>query len=580
MSNFEAFGIVLRAIPILISGAELCREGYDKGRLAFRRRQYVETLSRALQMQQRIVLETVRLIITRSGYSFDERVLNEGPIAYFQNTDIQTSVEAFLGDENYKTLTASLQDMQTTLKEVTKLLDSLIPPHKDRPYDLMGIIEANRMAEKHKLDLLPRLKAAFMSNEINETVSELDKATDRLSTFSHIVLLNRDGPISSHPSSNTEKLAKTFRRIRDSSRKLYSALCRCCTGPCHNEHDVHVLLEDRIDVASESLSSKTESSTKNEATLSFQLIFGARLDAPIQTKRYELSVKCTQEDEHGDWFPALDSKSLRVNFCEPESVKPNDPNYTRPEFVPVDDFCTAIVSAHENAQHVAFILHASSRIGVVTAKEKTIMQKTGCQTISLKDILSGSSNSYGARLHLQSSMLLASKLASSLLQFSQTQWFGQVWSKDSIFFLSHPLSDGTMPIADINRPFVYAKMKGMEVNKMKATEPVSVLLELGILLLEIWHHTGLENQFTQSVKQASGDYFSRLPLAAKWLHDTRRYNPLPLMYDDAVRYCIYGAANNDWTDWNAKELWSEICQKVIKPLSENCEQWRKRTVAY
>ncbi|UKZ45951.1 hypothetical protein TrVGV298_000146 [Trichoderma virens] len=177
MSTFEAFGIVLRAIPILISGAELWREGYDKGRLAFRKRQYVDKLANALLLQRQTVSETVHLIITRSGYSYDEALLNEDPLAYFQNENIQTQVEDFLGDENYKALIGRIRDMQTTLEEVAKHLDGLIPSHKDNPHDLVGIIEANQTAKKHKPDFLPRLKVALKSSEIKQSISELDTAT-------------------------------------------------------------------------------------------------------------------------------------------------------------------------------------------------------------------------------------------------------------------------------------------------------------------------------------------------------------------------------------------------------------------
>ncbi|KAL6835398.1 hypothetical protein V8C40DRAFT_234285 [Trichoderma camerunense] len=578
MSTFEAFGIVLRAIPILISGAELWREGYDKGRLAFRKRQYVDKLANALLLQRQTVSETVHLIITRSGYSYDEALLNEDPIAYLQNKKIQAQVGDFLGDENYKALTGRLRDMQITLEEVAKHLDGLIPSHKDNPYDLVGIIEANQTAKKHRADFIPRLRVALRSSEIKQSISELDTATSTLHTFSQTMLMNRHGPVSSLPSSNSTKLAKAFRRIHKSSKNLYTALCSCCTGSCHNEHDVHVLLEDRIDVASKLLRSTKQWSEEDKAILAFQLIFAAKLLTPIQTRCHELSVRCMQEDESGDCFSALESKLSRVQIYEPEPIKLNDSNSSQPKFTPVDNFCAAVVSAHENTQHVAFILHTSNRMGVVTAKEKTIMQKNSCQTITLKDVLSGTSKCYGARLPLQSSMLLASKLASSLLQFSQTRWFGQAWSKDSIFFLLHPVSDGIAPLADFNRPFVCATIEGTEANEVKPAEPKSILLELGILLLEIWHHTVLEDRFAQKMEQTSGDYFSRLSFAAEWLDDD--YNTLLPLYENAVRYCIYGAATKRWTDWNTNELWGEICKEVIKPLSENCGQWRKSTAAY
>lgn len=448
---------------------------------------------------------------------------------------------------------------------------------QDNPYDLVGIIEANQTAKKYKTDFLPRLKVAFKSSEIKESISELDTATSTLYTFLQTMLMNRHGPVSSVPSSNSVKLAKAFRRIHKSSKNLYTALCRCCTGSCHNEHDVHVLLEDRIDVALKLLRSTKQWSEENKAILAFQLIFAARLLTPIHTRCHELSVKCMQEDESDGSLQALESKLSRVKICEPEPVKSKHPGSLQPTFVPVDDFCSAIVTAHDEAQHVAFILHGSSRMGFVTAKEKTVMQKNNCQTITLKDILSGTSKPYPAKLPLRSRMLLASKLASSLLQFSQTRWAGQTWSKDSIFFLLHPVSEGVAPLVNLDRPFVWAKIEGAEVNGTNTAKPKAVLLELGILLLEIWHQTSLENQFTHRIGQTLGDYYSRLSFAAEWLDDND--DPLLRLYEKAVTYCVHGACTKRWDDWNANELWSEICKEVIEPLSENCEQWRS-TVAY
>ncbi|RFU72524.1 hypothetical protein TARUN_9734 [Trichoderma arundinaceum] len=571
MSTFEIFGIVLRAIPILISGAERWREGYDKGLVAFRKRQYVDKLANALLLQRQTVSETVRLIITRSGYSYDEALLNEDALAYFQNKSIQAQVLAFLGDENYKALIGRLRDMQTTLEEVARHLDGLIPSHKDNPYDLVGIIEANRSAKKYKPDFLPRLKVAFKSSEIKQSIGELDTATSTLHTFSQTMLMNRHAPVSSLPSSNNVKLAKAFRRIHKFSKNLYTALCCCCTGACHNEHDVHVLLEDRVEVASKLIHSTQQWDEEGEALLAFQLIFAAKLLTPIQTRWHELSVKCMQEDD--GYAAALpDSKSSRVRILELEPTKSKQSDNSLSRFVPVEDFCAAIVTAHDKAQHIAFVLHESNQMGVVTAKEQTVTQKNSCQNITLKEVLSGTPSTNGARLPLRSSMLLASKLASSLLQFSQTRWFGKAWSKDAIFFLLQPVSDGVATRADFNRPFVCATIEGTEANGAKNADPRSILLELGILLLEIWHQTTLEDRFPNRAGETSGEYFSRLSLAAEWLDDD--YNTPPLLYEDAVRYCVYGVSTKRGADWNKNELWSEICKEVIKPLSENCKQWR------
>jgi hypothetical protein len=333
---------------------------------------------------------------------------------------------------------------------------------------------------------------------------------------------------------------------------------------------VHVLLEDRVDAAAKLLDSKQHCDEGNEALLGFQLIFAAKHLTPIQTVWHELSVKCLREGD--DFDSAKLSKLSRVRIIEPTSVESDEKVSSNPKFAPVDDFCAAIVTAHDKAQHVAFVLHESNRMSAVTAKEKTIMQKNDCQRITLKDVLSGTSNLRRTKLPLRPSMLLASKLASSLLQFSQTRWYGQAWCKDSIYFILHPVSEGIEPLVDFNRPFVCAKIEGIGINGVANAEPRSILLELGILLLEIWHQTTLEDQFSDRMDEVSGGYFSRLSLAAQWLDDD--YNTPPLLYEDAVRYCVYGVSTKRGADWNKNELWSEICKEVIKPLSENCKQWR------
>jgi hypothetical protein len=440
---------------------------------------------------------------------------------------------------------------------------------QDNPHDLTGIIEANLAAKKYRPDFLPRLKVALKSSEIKQSIGELDTATSTLHTFSQTILMNRHDPVSSLPSSSHVKLAKAFRRIHQYSKNLYSALSSC-TQTCHSEHehDAHVLLEDRVDAAAKLLHFKQKWDKENEALLAFQLIFAARLLAPIQARWHELSVKCIQDES---FESAQMPKSSRVQIIGHHAKEAVETNCLT-KFSPVSNFCAAIVTAYDKAQHVAFVLHESSRMSTVAANETTIMQKSNCQKITLKRALSESHNPRGMKLPLRSSMLLASKIASSLLQFSQTRWSGQAWSKDSIYFILHPTSQGKATRVDFSRAFVYAKIENSEVDGVNYSEPRSILLELGILLLEIWHQIWLEDQFPDKLADISGGYFSRLSLAAQWLDDD--YNTPPLLYEDAIRYCVYGVSTKKGADWNTNEFWGEICKQVIKPLSENCKQWK------
>lgn len=440
---------------------------------------------------------------------------------------------------------------------------------QDNPYDLTGIIETNLAAKKYRPDFLPRLKVALKSSEIKQSITELDTATSILHTFSQTILMNRHEPVSSLPSSNHVKLAKAFRRIHKYSKSLYLALA-CCTRTCHSEHDAHVLLEDRVDAATKLLNSKQQWQDENEALLAFQLIFAARFLAPLQARWHELSIRCVQEDDDFDSAQAL--KPSRVRIIGPNPKESVESDSLLPKLAQVDDFCAAIMTSHDKAQHIAFVLNESNRMSIMAAKEKTIMQKNSCQKITLKDVLSESHHSRRMRMPLRSSMLLASKIASSLLQFSQTRWSSQAWAKDSIYFMMHPPPKGTDSLPDFSRAFVYAKIENSETGGVNNAEPRSILLELGILLLEIWHQTALEDQFPDKATDSSGGYFPRLSLAAQWLDDD--YNTPPLLYDGAIRYCVYGVSTKKGADWNTNELWGEICKEVIKPLSENCKQWK------
>jgi len=92
------------------------------------------------------------------------------------------------------------------------------------------------------------------------------------------------------------------------------------------------------------------------------------------------------------------------------------------------------------------------------------------------------------------------------------------------------------------------------------------------LLLEIWHGTTLETQF--SLKEALGGYYERLALALRWLDDMK--DPLLELYDKAASHCIRGMIGGEtrFREWEDLEFWGAVCGDIIEPLSKNCKQWR------
>ena len=105
----------------------------------------------------------------------------------------------------------------------------------------------------------------------------------------------------------------------------------------------------------------------------------------------------------------------------------------------------------------------------------------------------------------------------------------------------------------------------------RSIEPKVALLELGILLLEIWHKTTLEARF--GLKEAPRAYYDRIGHTLEWLDDVDE--PLPDLYDKAVAHCLRVNISGDtrFLDWEDTKLWNVICGDIITPLVKICKQW-------
>ncbi len=166
-------------------------------------------------------------------------------------------------------------------------------------------------------------------------------------------------------------------------------------------------------------------------------------------------------------------------------------------------------------------------------------------------------------------MALSFKLASSLLQLCLTPWLMNSWTKDEICFMhlgpSHTNSDGPLHF-EVRHPFIiykFTKTPERCLPDKRATK--RQMLELGILLLEIWHETPLENWAASVGLSIQSSYGSRYDAARKWLSES---DTLTVSYWDAVDRCIESTfpALPDWHDLNFRK---SVCEGVVKPLCDN-----------
>lgn len=96
------------------------------------------------------------------------------------------------------------------------------------------------------------------------------------------------------------------------------------------------------------------------------------------------------------------------------------------------------------------------------------------------------------------------------------------------------------------------------------------MLELGIILLELWHSKTFETYAKETGLVLGNSFGSRYDAAIKWL-EMSMYHILPF-YLDIVTRCIectfaMSSASPDWNDVTFKK---SVCEYVLRPLWGNC----------
>ena len=433
---------------------------------------------------------------------------------------------------------------------------------------MVAIINANQEKANILVDLAPRVKLLLGITDIKSTIQEIDDGTAALERFSRLILSNRQ-TIQSDSSRKAVKLAKAFRHIRTFASTLYLAITDGFREECHDSHETRLYLDDRVDTAADILQrvGRADSSTP---LMIFDLVFTAGTH-PKERVVYETAVQVFVEEDCDDNYNlSLDRQSRRdsradtlvgLSFVSPSRT----PSPSKPVIDSVASICAAIKKAGGSQNRISFALVGHQPIGTIAGGASLAHQhqEDPSDAVSLKEIL----QTQDTPLPWKSRMLLALRLASSLLQLLQTHWLDHAWSKDVVFFLTRP---GTPAQVLLNRPFVRCPFGGLRTAS-RSVEPKVALLELGILLLEIWHKTTLEARFGLEVAPAT--YYDRMARAVEWLDDVDE--PLPDLYDRAVAHCLRVNISGDtrFLDWEDAKLWGVICGDIIAPLAKICKQW-------
>ncbi|CAM1510000.1 Fc.00g003350.m01.CDS01 [Cosmosporella sp. VM-42] len=555
MSGFEIAGIVLGALPIILHAVDSLKVS---AKAAVRSRIHIEKLSLALVLQQSTLVEIIRSLLISSGFD-DVARLDDDPVGCLKDPKARELIEEFLGPEKSLVFTAVLMQADTAVKDIAKNITGLVPGSEYYTDDLLAIVEADKETESKGKNLMRRIKLFFTARELRSTIRDLDETTNALNRFWRLVSLNSQ-TVEGAPSRKAVKLVKCLRQVRRFADDLYWAMFHSWKHGCHHQHEANMYLDDRIEAAAEILKARNVQGCV--PSLYFQLILTANSTADRWPMLQHQAMIRVLRDEPEDAPVHQVSQRRRVTVAVP-------PRSGRPTTTCVDNICDTIEKAISGNARVALVLAEYGQLATISAapSDRMLTPYHHADRVSLGDILAAKT-----AISSKSRMLLALRISSNLLQLLTTHWLRNGDFGDAIFFFTLPPTEVTNNCRfDFDRPFVsvgFGSNKGQWAHPTQI-EPTLALLELGIILLELWHQRSLGDQFHYSSPPV--DYSERRDLALRWLDDMT--HPLPDLYDKAASRCIRGIIGGEsrFDDWEDTTFWNAFCVDIIEPLSQNCK---------
>ena len=206
------------------------------------------------------------------------------------------------------------------------------------------------------------------------------------------------------------------------------------------------------------------------------------------------------------------------------------------------------------------------------------------EMVSLHQFLQESScQNRPARLWpLKQRMTLAFNVASSLVQLNLTPWLYAPLTSKSICFVQgkEPTVETatTAPlIIDTPKPFIVHSFSVGSAGFPSICSPKRSLLELGIVLLELWYVKPIETYASEAGLKLSDSFGSRYDVAKGWLESDV---DMLSFYLDLVTRCVECtfATSGPMPDWEDVVFRKSLCEYVMQPLWENCLAERRKGV--
>lgn len=428
--------------------------------------------------------------------------------------------------------------------------------------DLARIIDANRNTKRAQFDLMSRMRLALSIKDIEEECRKLDESVDSVARFLQLILSNRQLTVD-QPSRKAKRLAKKLWTIRKHAVNLHTAVSRSWVSDCHEQHEARLLLENCLEECQQPQQVQRNTDRPDHI---FRLVFsGDIMRQNCLWHESAVHIFDTPSDGTGNDLCTPPIIAHRQTPKGRVTIHTPPPTPRANKVQEIRDICSAIENAGGEQEHILFALTTNCKVAKAFSPRIDAEPKELKQIVHLKDLFARSTNNtrWGSSLSWKSKITLALTVASNFLQLLRTPWSAPKLSAEKISFLQDRSSE-----VDVNRPFLSQSfVPSLTSHDLSGTSFLlyEAVLELGIMLLEIWYEKTLRESFALAYEPSLRQ---RQALALEWYDEASV--ALPDHYLKAVFFCIAGVKNVDSgrLEWDNMKLWETVCECVIEPLSK------------
>ncbi|KAL1854331.1 hypothetical protein Daus18300_011517 [Diaporthe australafricana] len=543
MPALEICGVVLGIIPLVISALEHYKAG--KGAAAA----FILELLREAQVAQ---LEG-RIDLTE-----------EQCVAVLRDKQTGEDVREYLGFL-HDTFVEVLCRYELCLKTIVAKIGHIRRLPDAQKDDLAAILAANT-PRNGAFSFRERLSFTIERGRLKGLLEELRE--DRLSLKTIIKgLKTQQEYFAKEPGHDAQKLAANFRKVQQTASSLFSAMCKCCSCPCMPGHGLLLRLDNRVPIQRV----RAKVGRKADEPTTFSLFMGLEKSLQeVSVNAYETGP--AEESPVTAKFIGQDIPKKRVDFSIPtKSITLHEEHLLRcRNWEPISDICHCATTAFKKEYLLRLHLTADA---LSLANETREARREVANSTTLEQFLRRGCLDEDARMTPKQQTTLALDIAASLLQLRQTHWSPLPWTNKHIRFLLSEQGELWGPF--VEELLIDNKRAGKTPQDPipPGPNPKEALLELAILLLEIWHHRPLEMWAAKLGMGESSSFDTpeaRRVAAIRWLELTS--DRLPPHHLAAVEQCL-AFCSGSLRVWDDGEFQRQYCENVVRPLRESCRTW-------